>query len=78
MLDYMDEISEEDYSRFSVFRNNYNGANKKINAFIDKALTEHERISPHLLETKIRTDQGYCTIGFSVFRFITTRKVQWH
>lgn len=58
MLDYMDEISEEDYTRFSVFRNNFNGANKKINAFIDKALTEHERISPRLLETKIRTDQA--------------------
>jgi chromosome partitioning protein len=58
MLDYMDEISEEDYSRFSVFRNNYNGANKKINAFIEKALTEHPRISARLLETKIRTDQA--------------------
>ncbi|WP_353614465.1 ParA family protein [Mangrovibacter phragmitis] len=58
MLDYMDEISEEDYSRFSVFRNNYNGANKKINAFIEKALTEHPRISARLLETRIRTDQA--------------------
>lgn len=58
MLDYMDEISEEDYSRFSVFRNNYNGANKKINAVIEKALTEHPRIAPRLLETKIRTDQA--------------------
>lgn len=58
MLDYMDEISEEDYSRFSVFRNNFNGANKKINAVIEKALTEHPRIAPRLLETKIRTDQA--------------------
>lgn len=58
MLDYMDEISETDYSRFSVFRNNFNGANKKINAVIEKALTEHPRIAPRLLETKIRTDQA--------------------
>jgi len=58
MLDYMDEISEEDYTRFSVFRNNYNGANKKINNFIEKALTEHPRIASRLLKTKIRTDQA--------------------
>ncbi|WP_238085634.1 ParA family protein [Pseudescherichia vulneris] len=58
MLDYMDEISEENYTRFSVFRNNYNGANKKINSFIEKALTEHPRIAPQLLKTKIRTDQA--------------------
>ncbi|ELV2768975.1 TPA: ParA family protein [Enterobacter cloacae subsp. dissolvens] len=58
MLDYMDEISEEDYSRFSVFRNNYNGANKKINTYIDTALTSHERISPRLLKSRIRTDQA--------------------
>lgn len=58
MLDYMDEISEENYSRFSVFRNNYNGANKKINTYIESALTSHERISPRLLKTRIRTDQA--------------------
>lgn len=58
MLDYMDEISEEDYSRFSVFRNNYNAANKVINAVIEKTLTEHPRISPRILETRIRTDQA--------------------
>ncbi|HCM9111320.1 MULTISPECIES: ParA family protein [Enterobacteriaceae] len=57
MLDYMDEISEEDYSRFSVFRNNYNAVNKVINSVIEKALSEHPRIAPRLLETKIRTDQ---------------------
>ncbi|MDV0787596.1 ParA family protein [Citrobacter amalonaticus] len=58
MLDYMDEISEEDYSRFSVFRNNYNGANKVINGFIDRTLAEHPRISPRMMKTKIRTDQA--------------------
>lgn len=58
MLDYMDEISEENYSRFSVFRNNYNGANKKINNYIEKALTSHERIAPRLMKTRIRTDQA--------------------
>lgn len=52
MLDYMDEISEEDYSRFSAFRNNYDGGNKKINTFIEKALTEHPRISPRLMKKK--------------------------
>lgn len=58
MLDYMDEISEENYSRFSVFRNNYNAANKKINTYIESALTSHERISPRLLKSRIRTDQA--------------------
>lgn len=58
MLDYMDEISEENYARFSVFRNNYNGANKKINTYIESALTSHERISPRLLKSRIRTDQA--------------------
>lgn len=58
MLDYMDEISEENYSRFSVFRNNYNGANKKINTYIETALTSHERIAPRLMKTRIRTDQA--------------------
>ncbi|HDR2590797.1 chromosome partitioning protein ParA [Enterobacter cloacae subsp. cloacae] len=58
MLDYMDEISEENYSRFSVFRNNYNAANKKINTYIESALTTHERISPRLLKSRIRTDQA--------------------
>lgn len=58
MLDYMDEISEQDYAQFSVFRNNYNAANKKINSFIDKSLTEHPRIAPRMLETRIRTDQA--------------------
>lgn len=58
MLDYMDEISEEDYARFSVFRNNYNGANKKINTYIETALGSHERISPRLLKSRIRTDQA--------------------
>ncbi|EAM8425434.1 ParA family protein [Salmonella enterica] len=58
MLDYMDEISESNYSRFSVFRNNYNGANKKINNYIETALTSHERIAPRLMKTRIRTDQA--------------------
>lgn len=58
MLDYMDEISEQDYSRFSVFRNNYNAANKKINTYIESALTSHERISPRLMKSRIRTDQA--------------------
>ncbi|KUQ84833.1 MULTISPECIES: ParA family protein [Enterobacter cloacae complex] len=58
MLDYMDEISEQNYSRFSVFRNNYNAANKKINTYIESALTSHERISPRLLKSRIRTDQA--------------------
>ena len=58
MLDYMDEISEENYSRFSVFRNNYNAANKKINTYMESALTTHERISPRLLKSRIRTDQA--------------------
>lgn len=58
MLDYMDEISEENYSRFSVFRNNYNAANKKINTYIESALTSHERISPRFLKSRIRTDQA--------------------
>ena len=58
MLDYMDEISESTYTRFSVFRSKHNGSNKIINNFIDKALTEHERISPRLMSTRIRTDQA--------------------
>lgn len=77
MLDYMDEISEEDYSRFSVFRNNYNGANKKINAYIDTVLTSHERISPRLLKSRIRTDQAIVQSQVACLHFITIRKAQW-
>lgn len=58
MLDYMDEVSESTYTRFSVFRNKHNASNKVINNFLDKALTEHERISSRLLKTRIRTDQA--------------------
>ena len=58
MLDYMDEVSESIYTRFSVFRNKHNASNKVINNFLDKALTEHERISSRLLKTRIRTDQA--------------------
>jgi chromosome partitioning protein len=58
MLDYMDEISEEEFTRFSVFRNNYNASNKIINGVIDRTLTQHPRIASRILETKIRTDQA--------------------
>lgn len=58
MLDYMDEISEEEFTRFSVFRNNYNASNKIINGVIDRTLTEHPRIASRILDTKIRTDQA--------------------
>lgn len=41
-----------------MLRNNYNGENKKINAYIETALTSHELISPRLLKSRIRTDQA--------------------
>lgn len=57
MLDFMDEINESEYTRFSVFRNEYNRSNKVINKFIEQQLEQHPRLKGRVLESSIRVDQ---------------------
>ncbi|QEM94357.1 ParA family protein (plasmid) [Kosakonia radicincitans] len=57
MLDFMDEINEGEYTRFSVFRNEYNRSNKVINKFIEDQLEQHPRLKGRVLESSIRADQ---------------------
>ncbi|EPP1042704.1 ParA family protein [Cronobacter sakazakii] len=57
MLDFMDEINEEEFKNFSVFRNEYNASKKIMNTFIQDELMKHKRIQNRLLESRIRDDQ---------------------
>lgn len=57
MLDFMDEINESEYTRFSVFRNEFNRSNKVINKFIEQQLEQHPRLKGRVLESSIRVDQ---------------------
>ena len=43
VLDYLDEIRETRFTRFSVFRNEYNGAKKKMNTYLPEHLASNER-----------------------------------
>ena len=54
VLDYLDEIRETRFTRFSVFRNEYNGAKKKMNTYLHDQLASNERTRDNYLETRIR------------------------
>jgi len=58
VLDYLDEIRETRFTRFSVFRNEYNGAKKKMNTYLHDQLASNERTRDHYLETRIRADEN--------------------
>lgn len=58
VLDYLDEIRETRFTRFSVFRNEYNGAKKKMNTYLHEQLASHERTRDNYLETRIRADEN--------------------
>lgn len=58
VLDYLDEIRETRFTRFSVFRNEYNGAKKKMNTYLHEQLASNERTRDNYLETRIRADKN--------------------
>ena len=58
VLDYLDEIRETRFTRFSVFRNEYNGAKKKMNTYLHEQLASNERTRDNYLETRIRADEN--------------------
>lgn len=58
VLDYLDEIRETRFTRFSVFRNEYNGAKKKMNTYLHEQLASSERTRDNYLETRIRADEN--------------------
>ncbi|EHI4420788.1 AAA family ATPase [Salmonella enterica] len=58
VLDYLDEIRETRFTRFSVFRNEYNGAKKKMNTYLHEQLATNERTRDNYLETRIRADEN--------------------
>lgn len=58
VLDYLDEIRETRFTRFRVFRNEYNGAKKKMNTYLHEQLASNERTRDNYLETRIRADEN--------------------
>ena len=58
VLDYLDEIRETRFTRFSVFRNEYNGAKKKMNTYLHEQLASNERTRDNYLETRLRADEN--------------------
>lgn len=58
VLDYLDEIRETRFTRFSVFRNEYNGAKKKMNTYLHEQLASNERTRDNYMETRIRADEN--------------------
>ncbi|HGM5391988.1 TPA: ParA family protein [Serratia marcescens] len=58
VLDYLDEIRETRFTQFSVFRNEYNGAKKKMNTYLHDQLASNERTKDNYLKTRIRADEN--------------------
>lgn len=58
VLDYLDEIREESFRNFSVFRNEYNGSKKVMNTYLQEQLETNERTRHNFLESRIRTDEN--------------------
>lgn len=58
VLDYLDEIRESHFSQFSVFRNEYNGAKKKMNTYLHDQLANNKRTKDNYLKTRIRADEN--------------------
>lgn len=58
VLDYLDEIRETRFTQFSVFRNEYNGAKKKMNTYLHDQLAGNDRTKDNYLKTRIRADEN--------------------
>lgn len=58
VLDYLDEIREIRFTQFSVFRNEYNGAKKKMNTYLHDQLASNDRTKDNYLKTRIRADEN--------------------
>lgn len=58
VLDYLDEIREERFTEFSVFRNEYNGSKKVMNTYLQEQLETNERTRHNFLEARIRSDEN--------------------
>ncbi|MBZ6398039.1 MULTISPECIES: ParA family protein [Pantoea] len=58
VLDYLDEIKEEQFSHYSLFRNEFNSSKKKMNTFLQDELEGNERFKSNVLETRIRADEN--------------------
>lgn len=58
VLDYLDEIRETCFTQFSVFRNEYNGAKKKMNTYLHDQLASNDRTKDNYLKTRIRADEN--------------------
>ena len=78
MLDYMDEISEEDYSRSACSVIITTEPTKKLMPSLIRrslSMSVYRRVYS---KQKSELTRLLYNPRFSVFRFITTRKVQWH
>lgn len=58
VLDYLDEIREETFTDFSVFRNEFNASKRKMNSYLQNQLETSERTKNNLLCAKIRSDEN--------------------
>lgn len=58
VLNYLDEIKEENFTHYSLFRNEYNSSKKVMNNFLQNELERIERFRGHVLKTRIRTDEN--------------------
>lgn len=58
VLNYLDEIKEEEFTHYSLFRNEYNSSKKVMNNFLQGELERIERFRDHVLKTRIRTDEN--------------------
>lgn len=58
VLDYLDEIKEEQFSHYSLFRNEFNSSKKKMNTFLQDELEGNGRFKNNVLETRIRADEN--------------------
>ncbi|MDF7651819.1 ParA family protein [Erwiniaceae bacterium L1_54_3] len=57
VLNYLDEIKEEEFTHYSLFRNEYNSTKKVMNNFLQGELERIDRFRNHVLKTRIRTDE---------------------
>lgn len=58
VLNYLDEIKEEEFRHYSLFRNEFNSSKKVMNNFLQGELERIERFREHVLKTRIRTDEN--------------------
>lgn len=58
VLNYLDEIKEENFTHYSLFRNEYNSSKKVMNNFLQSELQRIDRFRNNVLKTRIRTDEN--------------------